>query len=168
MRADEYQKRLSAAFTEVGPEHLTALGNAMRAKRRADLLEVLERGRANAISVATLARRLASNDPLKNWGKQPGLSTLRADIRQLQEWGIEILTSPRAGVWLAADQGERLDVLEELRASITAIGKRMQLINAGRCALRSCRAELPKKVTRRGGLYCNPRHRYQAAVERKA
>jgi biotin operon repressor len=151
--------RLAGAFDEVLPEHLKSLGNAQRAKRRADIFEILERGRANAVSLRTLSAAIAGH---------PARSTLREDIHQLQEWGIEILSSPRAGVWIAADDDEVLDVLEELRASITAIEKRMQLINGGKCALRSCRAELTEKIRNRGGLYCRPEHRYKAAVERGA
>ena len=112
-------------------------------------------GRARAVSVAYLSRvmRLAP-------------STIRARIHEAQAAGFAVLSSPLAGVWIAADDGERLDVIEELRAQVQAIERRMAAINQGKCALRTCRAELPEKVVRRGGLYCSPGHRYQAAADR--
>ncbi len=135
-----------------------------RAAELMDLCKSLPEGRDNAISIGVLAKRLRRS-PFR---APPASSTVRALIHEAQEAGWLVLSSPRAGVWIAADDGEALDVLEELRATVTAIEKRMQMINGGKCALRSCRAELTEKIKRRGGLYCGPTHRYQAAVVRGA
>ncbi len=128
-----------------------------------ELITSLQTGRANAISIGEL--RVAVSVKTGRW---IAASTMRAQIHEAQARGFSVLSSPRAGVWIAEDEGEVLDVLEELRKGVTAIEKRMRLINGGKCALRSCRAELPKRVRNRGGLYCMPGHRYQAAVERSA
>ncbi len=116
-------------------------------------------GRDNAISVRVLRDRLAPDFEI-------AISTLRCHLVMMQRGGYGILTSPRAGVWIAADDGERLDVIEELRGQVHALERRMAAINQGKCALRTCRAELPEKVVRRGGLYCCPDHRYRAAIAR--
>lgn len=116
-------------------------------------------GRANAISIAVLRDRLTPELEL-------AASTLRCHLVMMQHAGYSVLTSPLAGVWIAADDDERLDVLEELRGQVQAIERRMAAINQGKCALRTCRAVLPRKVLRRGGLYCSPGHRYRAAIAR--
>lgn len=140
----------------------------------AELITHLSTGRANAVSIGELREKLrvVIHFPVEDGGtftgNPPAASTVRAQIHEAQAAGFPVLSSPRAGVWIAADEGEVLDVLDELRETVTAIEKRMQLINGGRCALRSCRAELTEKVRNRGGLYCRPEHRYQAAVERSA
>ena len=130
----------------------------------AELFAELLVGRGNAIPVSKLcivSRSSLFHPPLAG-------STVRARIHELQAAGFPVLSSPRAGVWIAADDGEVLEVLEEMRETVTAIEHRMQLINGGKCALRSCRADLTKKIRNRGGLYCRPEHRYKAAVERGA
>ncbi len=119
----------------------------------------LQVGRDNAISVSVLGYRLAPEFDMAN-------STIRCHLVMMQHAGYGVLTSPRAGVWIAANDGERLDVIEELRGQVHALERRMAAINQGKCALRSCRAELPEKVVRRGGLYCTTVHRYKAAVDR--
>ncbi len=129
------------------------------APTRAAIVGVLSIGRANAIPLRDLAAAIPSN---------PAPSVVRAVIREMQADGVGILTSPAAGVWMALDDGERLDVIDEIRHRIAALEDRCADINQGKCALRSCRAMLPKKVARRGGLYCRPEHRYQAAVQRTA
>lgn len=129
-----------------------------------EIVQRLSIGRENGISVETLRKRLTGPNLFGKWAA----STVRLRILRMQELGVAVLTSPRAGVWLAANDDEVLDVLDEMRASIAAIQRRMQAINQGRCALRSCRKKLPEKVLRRGGLHCNQKHRYQAAVERDA
>ncbi len=135
----------------------------------ADLIINLPTGRANAISLRALADRMAVPVADRRWRftkTKPGLSTVREWIRAAQQQGHDVLSSPRAGVWIAADDGEGLDVIEELRGQVHALERRMAAINQGKCALRTCRAELPEKVVRRGGLYCCPEHRYRAAIER--
>lgn len=127
-----------------------------------DLLGQIPVGRKNAVSLEQLCRRLGTP-----W-KRPARSTLRARIHHLQEEGHGVLTSPRTGVWLAANDAEVLEVVEELRGQVHALERRMQKINGGRCALVSCRAELAEKIRRRGGLYCCADHRYQAAAIRTA
>lgn len=124
----------------------------------AAIITALPEGRANAISISALCAKLPGN---------PGGSTVRRRIHHLQEHGFGILSSPRAGIWICADDGERLDLIEELRHQVAAIERAMARINDGRCALRSCRATLPPKVVARGGLFCQPNHRYLAAVERQ-
>ena len=121
-------------------------------------------GRENAISVAALAREV--RDRVTYGAKPLASSTMREHLYRMQVAGYAVLTSPRTGVWIAGDNGERLDVIDELRASVAALERRIFVVNQGRCALRSCRTELPAKVTRRGGLYCCQKHRYMAAVDR--
>lgn len=121
-------------------------------------------GRANAISVRALARKV--RDRYRYDAKPLGCSTIRDHIRQMQAAGYGVLTSPRSGVWIAGDEGERLDVIDELRTSVAALERRMADINQGLCALRSCRMPLSAVTRRRGGLYCCPSHRYKAAVAR--
>ncbi len=133
-------------------------------ERGREIIKVLSIGRENAISVGALARRLSGPNLFQRWSD----STVRLEIVRLQELDISVLTSPRAGVWLAASHDEILDVMDEMRDAVAAIERRMQAINGGRCALRSCREKLPENVVRRGGLYCKPDHRYQAAAERDA
>lgn len=123
-------------------------------------------GREHAISVSVLARKVRDRF---TYGAKPMVSsTMRGHLHRMQAAGLPVLTSPRAGVWIAANEDERLDVIDELRASVTALEKRMSTINQGRCALRSCRRDLPEATIRRGGLYCCPNHRYKAAVARSA
>lgn len=124
----------------------------------ADVFTALEEGRANALRLGELATRIPG---------RPGRSTLRRRIHQLQQRGFPVLSSPSAGVWIAVDEGERIDVLDELREQIAAVEARMQLVNGGRCAWRECRAELDKATLRRGGLYCRGTdHRFRAAADR--
>ena len=127
----------------------------------AELITHLPTGRENAISVSELGDEIWVQT-----NRRIAASTVRARIHETQAAGFPVLSSPRAGVWMAADEGEVLDVIDELRAGIAALEARMQLINGGKCALRSCRVELSEKTKRRGGLYCKPAHRYLAAVER--
>lgn len=147
-----------------------------REEQRQDLwaaiVIALPEGRANAISVAELGARVRRFDPMAAPGKTykaPPMasSSLRAHVHAMQESGYAILTSPRAGIWIADDEAERIDVMDELRERITAIEQRIALINGGKCALRTCRATLPPHVAKRGGLYCQPEHRYLAAAARK-
>ncbi|MCP4871604.1 MAG: hypothetical protein GY898_23085 [Proteobacteria bacterium] len=131
-------------------------------KKAAAIVAVLPVGRDNAITIGQLRVELH-----KRTGIWLGDSTVRAYVHRLQEAGVKVLSSPRAGgVWLAEDEQETMDVLEELRAQVHAVERRMQLINGGRCALASCRAELTETTLNRGGLYCCQGHRYQAAAER--
>lgn len=123
----------------------------------AAIITALEDGRDNAISLAELAELVGG----------AGRSTLRRRIHELQRRGFAVLSSPRAGVWIAGDEGERIDVLDELRAQVAALEARMQLVTGGRCAWRECRAELDKATLRRGGLYCRGTdHRFRAAADR--
>jgi len=128
-----------------------------RADIHATIRAVLPVGRANAISISHLSAFLPG---------QPASSTVRALIHEAQEAGVQVLSSPRVGVWLAAGDAEVLEVVEELRQTCHALERRMQVINGGRCGLISCRAELTDKVRKRKGLYCSPLHRYQAAALR--
>ncbi|HEU01357.1 hypothetical protein LCGC14_1552550 [marine sediment metagenome] len=130
----------------------------------AEIILNLYVGRDSAISIARLIERIRAHGSSDY--SRLGLSTVRAHIIGLQKAGFGILTSPRVGVWMAADDDERLDVIEELRGQVHALERRMAAINQGKCALRTCRAELPEKVLRRRGLYCSPGHRYQAAIGR--
>ena len=130
----------------------------------AETIGCLGVGRRNAVSITTVRRRLLMLHPWPN--KSPAPSTTRARIHELQAAGFRVLSSPRHGVWIAADDGEVLDMLDELRVGIAALEARMQLINGGKCALRSCRVELSDRVVRRRGLYCCPDHRYRAAIAR--
>ncbi len=124
-------------------------------------------GRANAISVAQLGELLGSKSiHYLLEGSRPASSTVRRLIHAAQEAGVQVLSSPRVGVWMAAGDAEVLELVEELRETVRALERRMQVINGGRCALITCRAELSGKIKRRGGLYCMPGHRYQAAVLR--
>ena len=118
---------------------------------------VLPVGRANAISISRLSAFFTCG---------PASSTVRAWIHEAQEAGVQVLSSPRVGVWLAAGDAEVLEVVEELRQTCHALEHRMQVINGGRCGLLSCRRELLQRTRNRGGLYCCAEHRYQAAVLR--
>lgn len=128
------------------------------ADRVAELVELLPVGRAHAIAVRELGRELTG---------KPTPSVVRALIVAAQEAGFAVLSSPRAGVWIAANEAERVDVVDELGEQIRALQKRQQLVNDGRCAWRECRAELDAATIRRGGLYCRgTNHRFKAAADR--
>ncbi len=137
-----------------------------RADREA-LIGAIKIGRDNAMSLRSLAFDIGAHH--EHHGGQftpPAERTLRRWIRQLQHEGVEILSSPRAGVWMARNAAERIAIMDELREQIAALQARIQDINGGRCALASCTTLLTRKIRRRGGLYCCPAHRYQAALER--
>lgn len=135
-----------------------------RADREA-LIGAIKIGRANAMSLRSLGKAIGRAVPRYQFNP-PAERTLRRWIRTMQEEGVEILSSPRAGVWMALDADERIAVMDELREQIAALQRRIADINGGRCALASCVTLLPRKIRRRGGLYCCPEHRYQAAMER--
>lgn len=128
-----------------------------RPPTRPEIVGVLKIGRANAMSISAVVDALPGH---------PSRRTVRRVINDMIFDDAGVLASPRAGVWMALDADERIIVMDELRETIGALEKRIAAINGGRCALRTCRVDLPKKITRRGGLYCCAEHRYQAAVER--
>ncbi|KKK47353.1 hypothetical protein LCGC14_3156090, partial [marine sediment metagenome] len=87
----------------------------------AEIILALRIGRPNAISVGELILRIRDGGAYKRLG----LSTVRAHLVRMQTAGYGILTSPSVGVWIAANDGERLDVIEELRGQVHALERRM-------------------------------------------